>query len=72
LLVHDFNPLSDFKLLYGTGAMRLNEATQKIEWQRGLRYTIVGGICYDVVQLLADVRKMVTSSYNTESAVHAV
>ena len=25
LLVHDHNPLTDFKLLYGTGAMRLND-----------------------------------------------
>ncbi len=63
LLVHDENPLSDFKLLYGTGAMRLNEDTQKIEWRRGLRYTIVGGVCYDIGELLADVRSMVAQSH---------
>lgn len=63
LLVHEENPLTDFKLLYGTGAMRLNDTTQRIEWRRGLRYTIAGGICYDVNELLEDVRSLVSQSY---------
>lgn len=62
LLVHDENPLSDFKLLYATGAMRYDEGTKKTEWPRALRYTIRGGIIYDVDQLLADVREMVAAS----------
>ena len=48
LLVHDHNPLTDFKLLYGTGAMRLNDDTRQVEWHRALRYTIKGGVMYDV------------------------
>lgn len=63
LLVHDLNPLSDFKLLYGTGAIRLNEATNTEEWHRGLRYTIKGGVIYDTAELLADVREMVAASW---------
>ncbi|HUB46090.1 MAG TPA: amidohydrolase family protein [Acetobacteraceae bacterium] len=63
LLIHDHNPLSDFKLLYGTGAMRLNDETRRVEWHRGLRYTIKGGVVYDVAELLADVRALVEKSY---------
>jgi len=62
LLIHDVNPLSDFKLLYGTGAMRLDEASNGPVWERGLRTTISGGIVYDVAELLADVRAMVAES----------
>jgi imidazolonepropionase len=63
LLVHDYNPLTDFKLLYGTGAMRLNEATNTVEWHRGLKYTIKDGVIYDTAELLADVREMVKASW---------
>ncbi len=59
LLVHDANPLADFKLLYGTGAMRLNEETADTDWSSVLRYTIRDGVIYDVAELLADVREMV-------------
>src|SRR3546814_5790507 len=62
LLVHDQNPLADFKLLYATGAMRLNHEANKVEWPRALRHTIKGGIVYDVDELLADVRAMVAES----------
>ena len=63
LLVHDQNPLEDFKLLFGTGAMRLNDTTGKVEWQRSLKWTIKGGVVYDTEQLLADVREMVKGSW---------
>jgi imidazolonepropionase len=63
LLVHDHNPLTDFKLLYGTGAMRLNEATNSVEWHRGLRFTIKDGVIYDTAELLADVRALVKASW---------
>ncbi len=68
LLVHDQNPLSDFKLLYGTGAMRLNDDTGQVEWQRALRYTIKGGVIYDVDELLADVRAFVKQSNAEDDA----
>jgi imidazolonepropionase len=63
LLVHDHNPLTDFKLLYGTGAMRLDDATNSVAWHRGLRYTIKDGVIYDTAELLADVREMVKASW---------
>ncbi|WP_260929473.1 amidohydrolase family protein [Novosphingobium sp. 9] len=60
LLVHDVNPLADFKQLYGTGAMRLDDENGGgTVWQRALRYTIREGLVYDVAELLADVRDMV-------------
>lgn len=63
LLVHDHNPLSDFKLLYGTGAMRLNEATNQVEWHRGLKFTIKDGVIFDTAELLADVRELCKASW---------
>lgn len=59
LLVMERNPLADFKLLYGTGAMRRNEETGEVERVHALKYTIKDGIVYDTQQLLADVRRMV-------------
>ena len=67
LLVHDHNPLTDFKLLYGTGAMRLDEATNRVEWHRGLKYTIKDGVIFDVAELLSDVRDLVKASWAEEA-----
>jgi hypothetical protein len=46
-------------VLYGTGAWKLNEQTQKPEWVGGIKYTIKDGIVYDAKALLADVAAMV-------------
>lgn len=59
LVIVDENPLENFKVLYGTGAVRLNDETGQPERTRGIRYTIKDGIVYDAQQLLADVRGMV-------------
>lgn len=53
------NPLQNFKTLYGTGALRLNEQTQQLERVGGVSYTIKDGIVYDAKALLADVAEMV-------------
>ncbi|ODU27972.1 MAG: amidohydrolase [Sphingopyxis sp. SCN 67-31] len=53
------NPLQNFKTLYGTGALRLNEQTQRLERVGGVSYTIKDGIVYDAKKLLADVAEMV-------------
>ena len=59
LVLVDENPLANLKVLYGTGAVRLNDETGKPERVGGVRYTIKDGIIYDAKQLLADVEEMV-------------
>jgi imidazolonepropionase-like amidohydrolase len=59
LVLVDENPLENLKVLYGTGAMRLNKETDEIERVGGVQYTIKDGIVYDAQQLLKDVRQMV-------------
>lgn len=59
LIIVDQNPLQNFKVLFGTGAVRLNDQTGKPERVGGVRYTIKDGIVYDAKQLLADVAEMV-------------
>jgi imidazolonepropionase-like amidohydrolase len=54
----DQNPLEDFKVLYGIGALRLNEKNEILR-VGGVKYTIKDGIIYDAKKLLADVKKMV-------------
>jgi hypothetical protein len=59
LLIVDQNPLKNLKVLYGTGALRLNDDTGKPEWVGGIRYTVKDGVVYDAKKLLADVAGMV-------------
>ncbi|MFT7319342.1 amidohydrolase family protein [Congregibacter sp.] len=59
LVVIDENPLQNLKVLYGTGAVRLNDETGKPERVGGVKYTIKDGIVYDAKQLLRDVEEMV-------------
>jgi imidazolonepropionase-like amidohydrolase len=58
LVVVPENPFQNLKVLYGTGWMRLNDSTGKVEPYGGIRYTIKDGIVYDVKQLLADIEAM--------------
>ena len=59
LVVVDENPIANLKVLYGTGAMRLNDKTGEVERVGGVKYTIKDGIIYDAKQLLKDVADMV-------------
>lgn len=59
LVIVDENPVENLKVLYGTGAVRLNDETGKPERAGGVRYTIKDGIVYDAKRLLADVAAMV-------------
>jgi imidazolonepropionase-like amidohydrolase len=61
LVIVKENPLQNFKTLYGTGTLRLNEATQKLERVGGVSYTIKDGIVYDAKRLLAEVAEMVAA-----------
>jgi amidohydrolase family protein len=58
LVVVAENPLADLKVLYGTGAIRVNDKNEVVR-VGGVKYTIKDGIVYDAEQLLADVRRMV-------------
>jgi imidazolonepropionase-like amidohydrolase len=59
MVIVDRNPLQNLKVLYGTGHMKLNDATGKVEWVGGVKYTIKDGIVYDAKKLLDDVAQMV-------------
>ncbi len=61
-VVVDENPLANLKVLYGTGAIRLNDETGEIEQVGGVRWTIKDGIIYDAKALLRDVRQMVATA----------
>ena len=61
------NPLENLKVLYATGAVKLNEETDTAERVGGVRWTIKDGIVYDAHQLLADVRKMVREKKTSPS-----
>jgi hypothetical protein len=61
MVIVDENPLHNLKVLYGTGAMRLNNETQQIERVGGVKYTIKDGIIYDAKQLLRDIEEMVNA-----------
>jgi len=59
LVIVDQNPLQNLKVLYGTGAVRLNDTTGRTERVGGIKWTIKDGVVYDAKQLLADVAAMV-------------
>ncbi|MGY6520151.1 MAG: amidohydrolase family protein [Mongoliitalea sp.] len=52
------NPLQNLKVLYGTGAIRIDENNEPIR-VGGVKYTIKDGIVYDAKQLLEDARTIV-------------
>ncbi|MXZ04345.1 MAG: amidohydrolase, partial [Rhodothermaceae bacterium] len=66
LLIVDENPLANLKVLYGTGAMKLNDETGEVEYVGGVKYTIKDGILYDAKALLEDVANMVEEQRSTE------
>lgn len=65
MVIVDQNPLENLKVLYGTGTIRLNDQTGKVERVGGIKYTIKDGIVYDSKKLLADVAAMVQNQKRT-------
>jgi imidazolonepropionase-like amidohydrolase len=59
LVVVSHNPIQNFKVLYATGAVKLNDQTGQAERIIGIKWTIKDGIAYNADQLRADVAKMV-------------
>ncbi|MFT7056767.1 MAG: putative amidohydrolase YtcJ [Roseivirga sp.] len=57
------NPLQNLKVLYGTGALKLDE-NNEVTRVGGVRYTVKDGIVYDAKKLLEDVKRMVDKKKN--------
>ncbi|WP_035092404.1 amidohydrolase family protein [Aquimarina macrocephali] len=64
-VVVEENPLQNFKVLYGTGAIRLTDDNKVIR-AGGVSYTIKDGVIYDAKALLADVKRMVDEAKEKE------
>lgn len=62
LVLVEANPIANLKVLYGTGAIRVNDETGKAERVGGVRYVVKDGIVYDAKQLLADVERLVAAA----------
>lgn len=58
LVLMNENPLENLKVLYGTGAIKLDD-NNKVTRTKGIQYTIKDGIVYDAKKLLQDVRNIV-------------
>lgn len=58
MLIVEENPLENLKVLYGTGAVKVDENNKPVR-VGGVKYTIKDGIVFDAKKLLADVAKMV-------------
>ncbi len=68
LVIVGENPLANFKVLYGTGAIRLDDATGEVGRVGGVRFTVKNGIVYDAPGLLADVRRIVLDARSRSAA----
>ena len=66
LVIVPENPLANLKVLYGTGHIRLNRATNQLETVGGVRWTIKDGIVFDAHKLLEDVAAMVEAQKRTQ------
>ena len=61
LVIVPLNPIQDFKVLYGTGTLRLDEAGE-VARVGGVRWVVKDGIVYDAPALLRDVAAMVEAA----------
>jgi len=65
MVIVEENPLQNFKVLYGTGHLRVDMQNQ-IERVGGVKYTIKEGIVYDAKELLNDVARIVAAAKRGE------
>tara|TARA_X000000950_G_scaffold26454_1_gene28516 strand:- start:2316 stop:3875 length:1560 start_codon:yes stop_codon:yes gene_type:complete len=66
MVLVDSNPLENLKVLYGTGAIKLNENNEVVR-VGGIKYTISNGVIYDAKGLLNEVKMMVDKAKEEES-----
>ena len=60
------NPLENFKVLYGTGAIKLTEDNEVVR-VGGVKHTIRQGVIYDSKKLLSEVKEMVSKAKEKEN-----
>jgi hypothetical protein len=65
LVIVEENPQQNIKVLYGTGAIRVDE-NNELKRVGGVKYTIKDGIVYDAKKLLDDVARMVEEKKSEE------
>tara|TARA_B100000963_G_scaffold359769_1_gene388126 strand:+ start:1445 stop:3004 length:1560 start_codon:yes stop_codon:yes gene_type:complete len=65
MVLVDSNPLENLKVLYGTGAIKLNENNEVVR-VGGVKYTISNGVIYDAKGLLNEVKMMVVKAKKEE------
>ena len=65
MVIVDGNPMKNLKVLYGTGAIYVNDENQPVR-KGGVRYTIKDGIVFDAKELLKDVAEMVEAAKSEE------
>ncbi|MEX1140492.1 MAG: amidohydrolase family protein [Bacteroidota bacterium] len=63
------NPLKNLKVLYGTGALKLNAANEPVR-VGGVKYTVKDGIVFDAKKLLSDVRAIVEEAKKQGGAIN--
>lgn len=64
MVIVEENPLQNFKVLYGTGHLRV-DMENRIQRVGGVKYTIKEGIVYDAKELLNDVARIVEAAKRT-------
>lgn len=67
LVIVEENPIANFKVLYGTGHLRLDPVSGELGRTSGIRYTIRDGIVFDKDVLLAQVRELVAEQKREEA-----
>lgn len=65
MVIVDANPMANLKVLYGTGAILVDE-DNNVQRHGGVVYTIKDGIVFDAKQLLRDVEEMVNKAKKDE------
>ena len=66
MIIIEENPLENFKTLYGTGAIKLNDKNEIIR-AGGVKYTIKDGVIYDSKMILNDVKNIVLKAKAQEN-----
>ena len=66
LIIVEENPLKNLKVLYGTGAIKLDK-NNEVTRVGGIKYTISNGVVYDAKKLLKEVKKIVDKEKEKEN-----